>query len=121
MYEDNASTGFYALIEMMGHQKMVGLVRETKLAGAGFLQVDQLDDNGQLFNTRYLSPGAIYAVNPISEELAKAISKNYQHQPVHSFDLPQLRDKIAQEMGTPVPQVYSDDQCEEDQNEDHPL
>ena len=68
--------GFFALLELMGHQKMVGLVRETKLAGAGFLQVDSIDEEGKFTFSRYLGPSAIYAINPISKELVSGVSQN---------------------------------------------
>jgi hypothetical protein len=116
MNEDNADAGFWALVEMMGHQKMVGLVRETKLAGAGFLQVDSLDENGKLAFSRYLSPGAIYAINPISKELAEALAKTHQPVPVHEFDVPQLRDKIRKELTHPYPEARLEDF--DQQNED---
>jgi hypothetical protein len=68
--------GFFALLELMGHQKMVGLVRETKLAGAGFLQVDSIDEEGKFTFSRYLGPSAICAINPISKELVSGVSQN---------------------------------------------
>jgi hypothetical protein len=94
--------GFYALAELMGHQKMVGLVRETKLAGQGFLQVDSLDTDGNFPFSRYLGPSAIYAINPISKEPAQELAKTYQPAPVHAFDVPQLRDKIRKEISVSI-------------------
>jgi hypothetical protein len=99
MNETMEQDGMYALVELMGHQKMVGLVRETKLAGAGFLQVDSLDAEGKFTFSRYLGPSAIYAINPISKELAEELAKKYQPPPVNAFDVPQLRDKIRKEIG----------------------
>jgi hypothetical protein len=94
-------SGFFALVELMGHQKMVGLVRETKLAGSGFLQVDSIDEEGKFTFSRYLGPSSIYAINPISKELAQALAKTYQPAPVHEFDVPALRDKIRREIKAP--------------------
>jgi len=109
----NEGEGFFALVEMFGHQKMVGLVRETKIAGAGFLQVDSLDENGKFAFSRYLGPSAIYAINPISKEMAEALAKTYQPIPVHEFDVPQLRDKIRKELS---PEAR--DTCFPDEDED---
>jgi hypothetical protein len=118
MNEDNVDAGFWALVEMMGHQKMVGLVRETKLAGAGFLQVDSLDENGKLAFSRYLSPGAIYAINPISKELAEALAKTHQPAPVHEFDVPQLRDKIRKEIKAHYPEARLEDFDPQDEDDE---
>jgi hypothetical protein len=109
-------SGFFALVELMGHQKMVGLVRETKLAGAGFLQVDSLDTDGKFSFSRYLGPSAIYAINPISKELAQELAKTYQPAPVHEFDVPALRDKIRKELkALPMDAMYPGDSDEDDE------
>jgi hypothetical protein len=95
---NDTSKSFYAIVELMGHQKMVGLVTEVELAGRGFLLVDSLDSEGKPSFSRYVNPEAIYAINPVSEEIAKKLAIRYQPVPVNSFELPQLRDKIAEEI-----------------------
>jgi len=42
-------------MELMGHQKMVGLVIEVVLPGKGFLLIDSLDSEGRAGFRRYVS------------------------------------------------------------------
>jgi hypothetical protein len=62
----------------MGHQKMVGLVTEVELAGRGFLVVDALDSEGNSSFSRYVNPEAVYAINPVSEEIAEKLAMQYR-------------------------------------------
>jgi hypothetical protein len=63
---------FYALIELMGHARVVGLVSETTLAGSGFLQVEILDKEGKIAFQRFISPQAVYQISSIGREMAIA-------------------------------------------------
>lgn len=70
------SDGFsgYAIVEVMGHNRYVGLVAETTLAGAGMLRVDVPEipatetRPGERGYTKYIPPTSLYALTPISEE-----------------------------------------------------
>ena len=50
--------------------------------------------NGEAAFTRFFSPGAIYSINPITEEIARGLLDHYRNQPVSRFELPQLADKV---------------------------
>lgn len=64
----------YAVVEVMGHNRFVGWVTETTLAGAGVLKVEVPDvpgDDyraGQAAYTKYIPPASLYAMTPISED-----------------------------------------------------
>lgn len=62
---------FWAILELMGHQREVGLVREITFAGAGFIQVViPQDPEESVWRQRLFSPAAIYAINPCLKEEA---------------------------------------------------
>jgi hypothetical protein len=83
----------WALVELFGHQKIVGRVTEASLAGGAFLRVDVPEFNGQPAFTRFFGPGAIYSINPVSESVARDLATQYRNEPVSRFELPRIADK----------------------------
>ena len=84
----------WCLVELFGHQKIVGQVSEASLAGGAFLRVDVPSFDGEAAFTRFFSPGAVYSISPISETIARAMMEQYRNQPVSRFELPQLEEKV---------------------------
>jgi hypothetical protein len=84
----------WCLVELFGHQKIVGKVSEATLAGGAFLRVDVPAFNGQPAFTRYYGPGAIYSINPVSEDVARGLMDRYRNEPVNRFELPQLTERV---------------------------
>jgi len=83
----------WALVELMGHQKICGKATEATLAGGAFLRVDVPPLNGEPGFTRFYSPGSIYSISPVSEEIARGLMERYRNVPVSRFELPQIADK----------------------------
>jgi hypothetical protein len=78
----------WAIVEMMGHRRLAGLVQEVQLAGAGFLRLDipaAGDDPGR---TQYLSPGSVYALHPVDEATARQAAAAWRPAPVQRWELP---------------------------------
>ena len=107
---------FYAMIELMGHARVVGLVTETKLAGAGFLQVDILDPEGKISFQRYIAPQAVYQISPIGREMAIELCGRWDQSRIESYDVPELRLKIRAELEREIK-----DQTPFDEPDDEPL
>jgi len=84
----------WALVELFGHQKIVGKVSETSLAGGAFLRVDvpALGDSPAF--TRFYGPGAIYSINPVTEDIARGLMTRYRNEPVSRYELPQIAEKV---------------------------
>ena len=78
----------HCIVELMGHRKAAGRVREVQLAGAGFLRLDIPATDGHPAQTQYLSPGSVYALHPTTEEIAAAIAARFRPEPVHRWELP---------------------------------
>lgn len=87
----------WALVELFGHQKIVGKVSEATLAGGAFLRVDVPEFDGEPGFTRFYGPGAIYSINPVTEEIARGLLGSHRNRPVSRFDLPQLAEKAGEE------------------------
>ncbi len=83
----------WALVELFGHQKIVGMVSETTLFGGALLRVDVPPFDGKPAFTRFYNPKAIYSLNPISEEVARGMMERYRNEPVSRFELPTIEDR----------------------------
>ncbi|MEI8288812.1 MAG: acetyltransferase [Verrucomicrobiota bacterium] len=101
MSAEKSTFNEWALVELFGHQKIVGKVSEASLAGGAFLRVDVPAFNGQPAFTRFYGPGAVYSINPVTEEIARGLADRYRNEPVSRYELPQLAEKVA-EPDTPV-------------------
>lgn len=95
MSAEKSAFNEWALVELFGHNKIVGKVSEATLAGGAFLRVDVPSYNGQPAFTRFYGPGAIYSINPVTEEIARGLMDQYRHEPVSRFELPQLAEKTT--------------------------
>lgn len=78
----------FAVLEVMGHRRLGGYVREVALAGAGFLRIDVPDTWGLPPMTQFYSPSSIYCLTPTTEEIAKAAMSLGQPEPVQRWELP---------------------------------
>lgn len=88
--EEKKSFAEWALVELMGHQRIVGYATEQNIAGAAMLRVDVPDAEGNTRFTRFYGNSAIYAINPISREAALQLASKVDAEPVKSWDLPAL-------------------------------
>ena len=80
----------WCLVELFGHQKIVGYASEATIAGGAFLRVDvpKADKSGTDF-TRYYGASAIYSVSPVSEEIVMRLVESYRQRPVSRYELPE--------------------------------
>ena len=89
----------WALVELMGHQRLAGLVSEATFPG-GFVRIDvYADDPGDALDlaepvfTRIVSPSALYAINPVERAIALELAKRYTQRPVQAYELSNLLPK----------------------------
>lgn len=71
----------WAILELMGHQVIAGWVTEETIAGAAFVRVDVPETGAFPAYTRYFNPSSVYALNPTTEEVAKAAAANWRCKP----------------------------------------
>lgn len=60
----------WALVELMGHRQRIGRAREEEVAGGLMLRID-IPTEGDDYVTEYYGASAIYALRPVSEEVAR--------------------------------------------------
>lgn len=62
------------MLELMGHRRRAGMVEEVDIAGGKLLRIDIPNDGGDI--TEFYGAGAIYALRPVSEEIARRAAKD---------------------------------------------
>lgn len=80
----------WAIVELMGHRRLAGMVMEVEMFGATMLRVDVPTEDGaeEPFATQFYSPSAVYCLTPTSEETARAVAATSRPAPVHRWELP---------------------------------
>ncbi len=78
----------WMILEIMGHRRLGGYVRETEIGGAGFLRIDVPGEDGQPVATQFYPPASVYCITPTTEEVARAVAKANRPEPVHRWELP---------------------------------
>lgn len=85
----------WALVELMGHQRIVGKASEAVVAGGAFLRVDVPETNGQPAFTRLYGAAAIYCISPVAEDVARKLVESCRPEPVSRFELPQIEERTG--------------------------
>lgn len=110
----------WAIVELFGHQKMTGKVTEQTIGGATMVRVDVPDTTAVPGFTRFLNVSAIYAINPVTEEVARGYAERIQAQPIQAWDAREVLNRIDQAKKLNAPDVsFGSDNEEEEEEENH--
>jgi hypothetical protein len=112
----------YAIVELFGHNKIAGKVTEQTLGGATMLRIDVPETKSQPAFTRFMHINAVYAINPVTEEVATQYAENLKVMPIQSWDAREVLNRIDEQKKLAQPkydQAYEDNQrAAEDDLED---
>ncbi|MFA7254089.1 MAG: hypothetical protein WC107_06080 [Patescibacteria group bacterium] len=72
----------WAVVEVMGHSRYAGLVREQAVGGAAFIRVDVPQLGDRMAYTKLLGAGSIFCITPVSEEVARNVAAQCYERPV---------------------------------------
>tara|TARA_R110002072_G_scaffold238769_2_gene396367 strand:+ start:288963 stop:289310 length:348 start_codon:yes stop_codon:yes gene_type:complete len=94
--KDTATFETWAIVDVMGHQRFAGYLTERTIGGKAFLQIDVPEVFGkQAAFSRILGPDSIYAIQPVTEEVARDIARELKKSPLTEWDFtPELRETI---------------------------
>lgn len=81
----------WVILEQLGHKRLAGYVKEETVAGQGFLRIDIPGETG-VQATQYINPSTVYAITPVTEEVAMAVALRNKPQPVRRWELPAPQD-----------------------------
>lgn len=120
--------GQYAIVELMGHKVVAGLVSKSEMLGKPMLRVDVPATTAFAEFTQFYGETSIYCVTFVSEEVARLTAERSKVNPVSVY-VPELikkedHEKIVEQMqGTiqalrkglpsPKPVDYDDDEPDE--------
>lgn len=106
----DTKTGYesWSLIEIMGHQRLAGMVTETTVAGAAMLRVDVPEVDGVAGFTTFLGAGSIYRLTPVSEDIARRMATQFRIRPVQAYELPGLPAPASVPAGDDDDELYRD-------------
>jgi hypothetical protein len=104
----------WAIIELFGHNKLAGKCSEQNIAGANMLRVDVPETDKNPAFTRLLGHAAIYAINPVTEEVATHWAKMLQSAPISAWDVREFMQKNKLALNSP--DQYDPDNDDESDN-----
>ena len=104
----------FAIVELFGHTKMAGKVTEQNIGVATFIRVDVPATKTQPSFTRLLNPSAVYAINPVTEEVVQYTAEQITSKPIQAWDLQEMQKRLQVQL----PQINSDHSDNEDDPSD---
>lgn len=83
-------TEIWALVELMGHQQIVGRVSQDSSLGPALTRVDVPDVAGVPGYSKLLGAASIYAVTPMDKETALHMAASIRAKPLAEFSARRL-------------------------------
>lgn len=81
----NETTGQWAIVELMGHKVVAGLVSKSEMLGKPMLRVDVPATSAYPEFTQFYGETAIYCVTFVSEQVAKLAAESSKVNPVSVY------------------------------------
>lgn len=82
----------WAVVDVMGHQRYAGRLREITVAGAGFLRLDIPPTQAHAAPwSLILAPGSIHSIRPTTEDVARRVADVAHQVPLHPFEVDRPR------------------------------
>jgi len=94
---ENQSFQQWCIVELFGHNRLIGEVSKATIGGCSFIRVDVPDTKKKKGFTKYYGNGAIYGMTPIQEQDARDLLEEMQPNPVNAYEFPRLTKAEAQE------------------------
>ena len=105
----------WVLLELLGHRKLAGFVREEVRFGAAMCRIDVPEREGTPGFTAYYGASSIYAMTPVGEAVARKLAESYRATPFEPWDLPREVRALLQ------PPVEAEAESAIDDDDDRPF
>ncbi len=101
------TTENWAILEIMGHERLAGKLTETTIAGVPMLRVEVPATEKLPGFVRLLSGASIFSLTPVPQQVASAVAANLQKTavsgiPAYGFTFGQQL-QMSQALGLPAP------------------
>ncbi|GAB3164628.1 hypothetical protein [Telluribacter humicola] len=80
----------WAIVSMMGHQQIAGMLDEYQIGGQSFIRVTVPETSKQPSFTRLLTSNAVYSIDFCDEQTARWKAENLDAAPIASWDANQM-------------------------------
>jgi hypothetical protein len=84
----------WCIVEMFGHSQIAGRCTEQNVAGTNMLRVDVPETKTMGAFTKLLGSGAIYAINPVTEDVCKLKAAQLNVYPIDAWSIKEMQSKI---------------------------
>lgn len=91
----------WAVVELMGHRRIVGKCEEVEMCGSKLLRVDVPRLDGQAAFSQFYGGNAIYCMTPVTEEVAMAMLQRTRPEPWFAYEMPRAIEKPDDNPFTP--------------------
>ena len=91
---ENGKFELSAIVELFGHSRMAGKVTEQTIGSASFIRIDVPETKQQPAFTRLVNPSAIYAINPVTEEVMFTMAEEMSNKPIDAWDIRTMQRKL---------------------------
>ena len=91
----------WAIVELFGHNKIAGKCSEQNIAGNNMLRIDVPETEINPTFTRLLGHAAIYAINPVTEEVARHWAMMLRVAPITAWDVRAFMQKNKLALNSP--------------------
>lgn len=92
----------YCILEVMGHRKLAGYIKEASIAGTSFIRLDVFNEAEKVTATQFYNPSSIYCITPCTKKMAIAYGIGHQPAPVQEWEIPELK-QLLNAPAQPVP------------------
>lgn len=117
----------WCVVELFGHSQIAGKCTEQNIAGTNMLRVDVPETDSHPPFTKLYGASAIYAINPVDEQTARAKASQLNIAPIQVYNLKSYLDK-QQAALTALPShadkiesIGDDDEIEDFDENDFPI
>jgi len=93
----------WAIVELFGHQRMAGLVKNAQIGGCSFVRVDVPETKRAPARTKMYGSGAIYGIEFVTEETARLAAEEYGPAPMSVWD---IRDAMERQKLLDTPESH---------------
>ncbi len=90
----------WCIVELFGHQQIAGKVSEKSMFGTSLMRIDVPAVNGRPAFTKFYGGGAIYAITPVQEAVARAMAAALDEPPIQEWRLKTV--DVARQLPEPV-------------------
>jgi hypothetical protein len=88
MSEETRPYEGWAIVELMGHRRLAGIVSQAEQYGVAMLRLDVPEVDGGQAATQFYGGSSIYCVTPTTEEAARLVARRNVPAPVQTWELP---------------------------------